>query len=161
MDVFGANYLTVDLNQKFGLGDTYFDKNAEATFQYARASEAISAFAIAKLNNDGTAVGLTTTVSGAIPTLAGIPQVAIPLNSHGWFFVEGAGTGKGIKVLALTLCAVDAKLYTTATATPNCAIDDTATDLVQGLVLTATNAAGGTVATECRAVCRIVTNCQD
>jgi hypothetical protein len=158
MNVLGANYLIKDTSQKFALASLYFDEKTQAWFQYAKAAEAISAYAVAKLVKDGTAVGCTTTVSGAEPTAIGIPQVALAINEYGWFFVEGGIAGNGILVLALTLCATAAQLYTTATLTPNCAVDDTATDLISGLVLNSTNATGGTVATECRAVGRLATN---
>jgi hypothetical protein len=153
----GANYLTADSTQKFDLGSTYWDPGVEARFIYAKASAAIAQYAAAKIDHDGTAAELTTTISGVEPTEVGIPQVALSTNYYGWFFVEGSKTGAGIKVLAAASCAADVKLYTTATAG---VIDDTATDLIAGLVLTVANGAAQ-AATECRAVCKLVTNCQD
>jgi hypothetical protein len=154
----GANYLTVDTSRKFDLLSSYYDEKAEAEFVYVQASGAVGAFNAVKIDHDGTAVALTTTVSGAEPTRVGVAQVALASGQFGWVFVRGGGTGRGIKVNALTLCAADVKLYTTATAG---AIDDAATDLIQGLVLVSTNAAGTTVATECHAVTYLTTNCQD
>lgn len=158
MNTLGANYTIVDTDQKFGLLDSYFDKNTEGEFVYVKASGTIAAYDVVKIDNDGTAAALTTAISAAEPTRVGIAQVALSANQYGWVFVRGGGDGKGIKVNALTLCAADAKLYTTATAG---AVDDTATDLIQGLVLVDANPSGGTVATECYAVTYLVTNCQD
>lgn len=158
MSNLGANYLTVDTTQKFDLRASYYDESAEAEFVYVQASGTIAAFDAVKIDHDGTAAALTTTISGAEPTRVGVAQVGLSTGQFGWVFVRGGGTGRGIKVNALTLCTADAKLYTTATAG---AIDDTATDLIQGLVLVSTNAAGGTVATECHAVTYLTTNCQD
>ncbi len=158
MSNLGANYLTADSTQKFPLRTKYYDETAEAEFVYVQASSAVAAYDCVKIDNDGTAAPLTTTISGAEPTRVGVLQVALSSGQFGWAFVLGGGAGRGIKVNALTLCAADVKLYTTATAG---AIDDTATDLIQGLVLVSTNAAGGTVATECYAVTYLTTNCQD
>lgn len=145
----GANYLTVDSTQKFDLGERYYDKGVQAEFIYAYATSTIAQYDIAQLDNTRSGVSMTTTTASTIPSTVGIAQVAIPAGSYGWLFIRGGKTGEGIKVNALTLCALNAKLYTTATAG---AVDDTATKIVSGLVLTATNSAGGTVATECIAV---------
>lgn len=158
MSNLGGNYLTVDETQKFDLLSEYYDIKAQAKFKYVKASGTVAAFDIVKIEKDGTVAGLTTTLSGAIPTAGGISQTGLTAGQYGWVFVKGGGTGKGIKVNALTLCAADVKLYTTATAGK---VDDTATDLIQGLILVSTNGTGGTVATECYAVTDIVTNCQD
>ncbi len=157
---FGIDFLHTSTTQEFGLGDLSWSK--QGLFQYVQAGAALSAYAPIKVDTDGQAVGLTTAVSGSEPTAVGIVQVDFADNDYGWVFRGfGGGTGKGIKVLALTLCATDVKLYTTATAGPGFALDDTATDLVQNVMLVSTNAAGGTVATEVYAFGMMTTNCQD
>lgn len=133
--------------------------NSKGTWIYVQAAGAIDQYGIVKVDNDGQAAMLTTTISGAEPTLCGVAQVAFADNDYGWVWIgEGGGSGMGIKVLAATLCATDVKLYTHATAG---IVDDTATDLIQGLTLVSTNAAGGTVATECFSPSILTTNCQD
>lgn len=155
---FGVNYLTTHTTPKHGLGDERKVKGI-GTFRYVQANGAIAVYDAVKVDDDGQAALLTTAVSGTEPTLVGFAQVAFADNAYGWVFIgEGGGSGKGIKVNALTLCAADVKLYTTATGG---SIDDTATDLIQGVKLVSTNAAGGTVATEVYAISRMITNSQD
>jgi hypothetical protein len=145
----GANYLTVDSTQKFDLGERYYDKGVQAEFIYIQATSAIAQYDLVQLDNTRAGVSMTTTTASTIPASAGVAQVAIAASSYGWVLIRGGKTGKGLKVNAATLCVLNAKLYTTATAG---VVDDTATKIVSGLVLTATNSAGGTVATECIAV---------
>lgn len=153
---FGFNYKVADATPKARLLDRY--DHRDGTFVYVQAGAAIAIYDAVKIDNDGQAVLLTTAVSGTEPTSVGVAQVALADNEYGWVWVKGGGSGKGIKVNALTLCATDVKLYTTATGG---AIDDTATDLILGLTLCSTNAAGATVATECYSPIEICTNCQD
>lgn len=145
----------------FALGTTIEVKGA--TYQYFIADGAIAAYALCTVQDDWDAQEGTTTTSGSKPTLCCIPQFAVADNEYFWAPVGPFGPYRedgstNFKVLALTLCVHDVKLYTTATA--GC-IDDSATDLVAGLFLNSTNATGGTVATACQAVQRLVTNCQD
>ncbi len=154
------NLTSSDTDRNFALGTTIEIKGA--TYRYFQAGGTINAFDMVTVNNSFVAVAGTTTTSGARPTLCAIPQFAV---ANGEFFWAPVGPfqlredgSTPFRVNALTLCAADVKLYTTATAG---AIDDTATDLVAGLVLTATNSAGSTVATACVAVQTLVTNCQD
>jgi len=154
---FGIDFLHTTTTQEFGLGDLSWSK--QGLFQYVQANGAITAYDAVKVDNDGQANALTTAISGAEPTAVGAAQVAFADNEYGWVFRGfGGGSGKGIKINVLTLCATDVKLYTTATAG---ALDDTATDLVQNVMLVSTNAAGGTVATEVYAFGMMTTNCQD
>lgn len=153
---FGFNYTVADATLKATLLDRY--DHRDGTFVYGQASAAIPAYSIVKIDNNGQISLLDTTVSGDEPTMCGVSQVTLADDEYGWMWVCGGGVGKGIKVLALTLCATDVKLYTTGTAG---AIDDSATDLIVGLTLVSTNAAGGTVATECFSPIPICTNCQD
>lgn len=157
-DLCGVNFEGTTTSAKFALGEKCFDSKG-GSWVYVQANGAIAINDAVKVDKDFQASKLTTAVSGAEPTDVGIAQVAFANDEYGWVFEgPGGGDGSGIKVNALTLCATDVKLYTTAT---DGAVDDTATDLIQGLMLCSTNATGGTVATECYATQKLVTNCQD
>lgn len=154
----GARFEETSTTLIFRLGEKCVDSEG-GEWVYGQANGAIVAFDAVKVDNDYQLAALTTTISGAEPTSVGLAQVAFADNEYGWVFVgNGGGVGSGIKVNALTLCATDVKLYTTATAGK---VDDTATDLIQNLTLCTTNAAGGTVATECFASGLLTTNAQD
>lgn len=145
--------------QNFALGTMAEVKGA--TYGYFQASGAIEAYALCTVENDWDAVEGTTTTSGAKPTLCCIPQFAVadgeyfwaPVGPFGPYREDGSTT---FKVKAAALCAGSVKLYTTATAG---VVDDTATDLVAGLLLTETITTAE--AADCIAVQRLVTNCQD
>ena len=151
----GANLASTSTTQIFPLGMEEFGIGTNgigATFMYVKAASAITAFDIAKIDDDFTIASLTTTISGSEPTACGAAQIAFATNEYGWVAVKGR-----FKVNALTLCVADVKLYTTATAG---AVDDTATDLIQGLKLL-TTVGGATAATEAYASTYMVTNGQD
>lgn len=157
-DLVGARYDETSTTAVFPVGTKSIDSQG-GSWVYVQAGEAIDQYAACKVDKDFQLTQLTTAISGAEPTDVGIAQVAFANDEYGFVFEgPGGGDNSGIKVLALTLCATDVKLYTTATAGR---IDDTATDLIAGLMLCSTNAAGGTVATECYAVQKLVTNAQD
>lgn len=133
-----------------------------ATYEYFKSGAAIAQYSFCTVSNAGVAVVGTTTTSGAKPTKGCIPQFAIaaadeyfwaPVGPFGEY--QWDGTTK-FKVLAAALCAASVKLYTTAT---DGVVDDSATDLIAGLVLTETLV--GAEAADCIAVQRLVTNCQD
>ncbi len=154
-----VNPSEVNATSKYGykLGD--YANHKDGVFQFVQASENIGQYDAVKVDNDGTCVRLTTTISGAEPTAVGFAQIAITSGQRAWVFRgQGGGSGVGIRVNALTLCAADVKLYTTATAG---AIDDTATDLIQGVCLVTTNSGGSTAAMEVFASQLMVTNAQD
>lgn len=154
----GVNFEATETSAKFRLGEACFDSEG-GLWVYVQANGAITAYDVVKVDHDGQATSLTTTISGSEPTAVGIAQVAFADNEYGWVWRgQGGGTGSGIKVRANTLCATDVKLYTHATAGT---VDDTATDLIQGLMLVSTNSAGGIVATECYATSYLMTNGQD
>lgn len=132
--------------------------NEKGEWRYGKASAAIEQYTPVKISNDGDITILTTAESASEPTGAGVTQIAFAVNEYGWVWVGcGGGAGSGIKVKALTLCQNAVKIYTTADASG--AVDDTATDLIQGLSLISTNAAGGTVAMECYSPIFLTTNC--
>lgn len=151
----GINYLRADTDQKFALGD--FAMTKDGMFQYVQANGAIAVYDAVKVDDDGQAAALTTTISGAEPTAVGLAQVALADNEYGWVFRGmGGGSGKGIKANLAANCAADVKLYTTATAG---VLDDTATDLIENVKAVA--AVTSAAAAEVYAVGLMTTNCQD
>lgn len=131
-----------------------------ATYQYFLADGAVAAYEACYIQNDYDASPITTALSGARPCGVCIPQFAAADNEYFWapvgpFFKREDGSTT-FKVKAAANCAVDVKLYTTATAG---VVDDTATDLIAGLLLTETIV--GAEAADCIAFQKLVTNCQD
>lgn len=124
-----------------------------------KAGANIAAFQPCIVNSAGIAVPLTTTNAGADPQDVVIPQFAFAEGESGYAPVGPFGLREDgvtpFRVAALTLCAQDVKLYTTATAG---AVDDTATTLITGLSLTETNAGGNTANMPCVAVSRLGVN---
>lgn len=153
-----ARFEETSTTQLFPLGQACIDSEG-GHWVYGQANGALTQYDCVKIDNDGQVVQMTTTVSGAEPTAAGVVQVAFADNEYGWVWRGGAGGGlnSGIKVRVLASCAADVKIYTTATA--GC-LDDTATDLVQGLCIIAANG-GSTAAVECFASGLLMTNAQD
>lgn len=140
------------------LGQTVEVKGA--TYKYVRANGAITAFQACGIDNNLDATPLTTTTSGARPTGVCIPQFAAADNDYLWapigpFFLREDGVTT-FKVNAAASCVASVKLYTTATAGT---VDDAATDLIAGLLLTETIV--GAEAADCIAHQTLVTNCQD
>lgn len=134
-------------------------------FAYFIADAAIAAYAACTVQNDYDAEEATTTTSGAKPSMVCIPQFAVADNEYFWapvgpiarqtpYSINGAPVA--FKVLAAASCVHSVKLYTTAT---DGVVDDAATDLIAGLLLTETIT--GAEAADCIAVQRLVTNCQD
>lgn len=129
-------------------------------FVKVKASSAIAQYDCVKIDDDGQAAPLDTTISGAEPTRCGVAQVAIASASYGWVWIgSGGGSGSGIKVTVAASCLKDVKLYTTAVA-GTLDDDNTATDLIQGLKI-CTDDGGSGSSIECYAADEIKTNCQD
>jgi hypothetical protein len=127
-------------------------------YMYSQASAAIAAFALAALTNAGLAAEGDTTISGAKPTDYVIPQFAVASGEYFWGlcgpFGEYAPDGvTKNRVKAAASCADSVPLYTTATAG---VVDDSATDLLAGLMLTETIT--GAEAADCIAVAKITSN---
>jgi len=130
-------------------------------YKYLLAGGTIAQYAVCTLSNIHTAVEGTTALSGAKPTLFAIPQFAVangeyfwaPVGPFGPFRSDGSTT---FKVKAAASCVLDVKLYTTIT---DGIVDDSATDLITGLLLTATITSAA--AANCISVCRMVSNAQD
>jgi len=144
---------------QFALGTEINVKGA--TYGYFKAAGSIAAYSLCTVQNDFDAEEGTTTTSGAKPTGCCVPQFAVadleyfwaPVGPFGPYREDGSTT---FKVNAAASCAASVKLYTTAT---DGVVDDAATDLVAGLLLTETIV--GAEAADCIAVQRLVTNCQD
>lgn len=152
----GVDFLSTSTTQQFALGTQVLTD--QGFFVYGQANGALTVYDAAKVDDDGQLAALTTAISGAEPTAVGIAQVAFADNEYGWVWRGcGGGSGSGIKVNVLASCAADVKIYTTATAG---ALDDTATDLIQGLKLVSANG-GSTAAVECFAATLLCTNSQD
>lgn len=109
-------------------------------YQRVRANGALSVGSWVKVNDDGDATPVTTTITGTEPTAIGVSQIAASDNQYLWV-VRGGGTFTG---LTEDTVAANAKVYTTGTAGT---VDDDAsgTDLIQGVtVITARTGAGTT-----------------
>lgn len=130
---------------------------------YCKSGGAIAQYAACTLSNAGVAVEATTTTSGAKPTTVVVPQFAVAAADEyfwGWNGGQQALSdwkGNPFKVLAKTLAAASVKIYTHATAGY---VDDTATDLIEGLVLTET-VGGSDASATCIGVSNFKTNVQD
>lgn len=151
----GPNLVSSDgTSRQHKVGDTH--NCGGATYMYILSLSAIAAGDAVIIYPDGSAESVDTTKANAeVVADCGIAQFAIGSAEYAWvpigpFELDWAGNPFYVK--AKTLCATDSKLYTTATAGE---IDDTVTTLINGLRLTSTNAAGGTVLTPCTAVDRL------
>lgn len=142
---------------QFGLGDE-IDVGG-ARYKYLLAAGVIAQYALVSVDNVNEAVEGTTTTSGAKPTVFGIPQFAVADNEYFWAPIGPftlKSDGAAFQVKAAQDCALSVKLYTTATAG---VVDDAATDLIAGLLLTETITTAA--AADCIAVSRLVSNAQD
>ena len=102
-------------------------------YQYVKASAAIAQYAFVKISSDGnyTAQEMTTTTNPSTePAKVGCAQVAIASGYYGWVAIKGYFTGK-----FAASCVQAVKIYTTGTAG---VVDDSATTLVNGLMLITT-----------------------
>lgn len=127
-------------------------------FVKVKASAAVAQYDCVKIDDDGTIAGLTTAVSGSEPTRCGVAQVAFASADYGWVWIgSGGGSGSGIKVTVAANCAADVKIGTTTTAGT---LDDSYTDLVQGIKIISSDGGSGS-SIECYAAGEICTNCQD
>jgi hypothetical protein len=126
----GVDFTSTSTTAEHRLGEELLGSDGN-TYVYVKAAEAITQYAACRLLEDGTVDMLTTTNSGAVPTTVVVPQVGISNTYYGWAVRRGVA----FRVLAKTLCAADVKVYTHASAGY---VDDTATDLIQGLRLNET-----------------------
>lgn len=137
----------------FELG-TIVQSSGGSEYIYVEADEAITQYALCFIASDYGISMLNTAGSGTTPNAVCIPQIAVTSGSYAWALIRGNGS-----VLAAASAAANNKLYTTAT---DGVVDDASTghDLVQGLVLTASNGATQ-AATAVFASTRCGTNWQD
>lgn len=158
MSFAGINTKAPESTRTAGLGDEQWAEGG--CWKYFLAGGAINAFDACTFDSSFSAVAGTTTTSGARPTGFCIPQFAVASGQYFWAPVGPFGStrddGTTYKVNAAASCAANVKLYTTATAG---VVDDTATDLIAGLLLTETIV--GAESADCHAVDRLVSNCQD
>jgi len=129
-------------------------------WKYVQADGAIAQYAVVGLKATNEAVELTSTISGARPTAVGLAQFAFSDNQYGWVLVGPFSVdekGDAFKVLTSAASAIDAILYTSATAGK---VDDGdgSGDKIAGLLLTESGA-GGAGTFKCQAVTRMTTNC--
>ena len=163
MGAYQANLLSSDgTTPQTKLGDTY--EIGGAVYMYCKSSAALAQYGICTVSIAGVAAPGTTTTSGAKPTAVVIPQFAVAAADEYFWGWHGGDfsrynwndTSGPFYVLAAQDCATSVKLYTTAT---DGVVDDSATDLIAGLLLTETITTAR--AATCMAVSRFVTNCQD
>lgn len=135
-----ANLTSSDgLTAQAGLGDTYNTQGATYMYFRCNASAGIAIYSACSVSNAWLAAVGTTTTSGSKPTLFCIPQFAVAVNEYFWapigpFYLREDGV-TAFKVLAALNCADSVKLYTTGV---DGVVDDSATDLITGLLLTET-----------------------
>ena len=147
----GTNVSLTSATREFTLGDMFAADDGNC-YIYVRANGAVAAYAACTIDEAFDVAELTTTTAGSKPQTVVVPQLAMADNEYGWAVIKGVS----FSVLALTLCAADVKVYTTATAG---AIDDTATTLIQGLRLNAT-VGGSTAATSASAEIGMLVNAE-
>lgn len=146
--------------QQTNLGDLY--RIGGAVYMYCKSSAALAQYGACTVSIAGVAAPGTTTTSGAMPTAVVIPQFAVAAANeyfwgwHGGEFSRYDWLGNPFYVLAALNCADSVKLYTTAT---DGVVDDSATDLIEGLLLTETITTAR--AATAMAVACFKTNCQD
>jgi hypothetical protein len=160
LDLVGQNPTNTSTTPEQKIGSISQFENGR--YMYVKASAAVAQYACVKIDDDYTIAELTTAISGAEPTKVGVAQVSfaapvvvngVTVYTHGWVFI-GPGS---CSVLVAASCVADVKIGTTTTAG---VIDDTYTDLVQGIKLT-TNNGGAQAATAAYAACELSTNQQD
>jgi hypothetical protein len=149
-DLIGYKLTEVGTTELFEQGKEISVPNGNV-YKYVKASGTVAASDAVLIEDDFTVAALTTTNAGSAPTWVGIAQAAMTANQFGWVLISGTGT-----VNVLASCATDVKLYTTATAG---ALDDTATTLVSGIKISATNG-GATAAVACFIATRAGCNMQ-
>ena len=148
----GVDLLSTSTTKSFPLGTLTSDGNG-GWYEYIRADAALGQYAAVKVDDDGEATELDTTLSGAEPTRVASVQVAFADTEYGW----GARMGNFTQEVLIS-CAADVKLYTTATAG---ALDDTATDLVQGVKILTAEPGSGTANIAAFSAIPMATNAQD
>lgn len=138
----------------FRLGEIY--EAGDINYMYLHANGAIAQYNLVTIDADFEAADGTSATSGTRPTRCGISQLTVADNEYFWAPIGPFPEAAGFQVNAALNCAKDVKLYTTGV---DGVVDDTAVDLIEGLVLTETITTAA--AATCEAVKEMVTNCQD
>lgn len=152
-----ANLTAVDgTTSTAQLGQEFNSKGA--TWMYVKASATCSAYKACIVAADGTIQPITTALATGVVADVVIPQFDFASGDYGWApvgpFNLREDNVSNFKVSALTLDAVNAIQYTTAT--PG-SVDDTATVQIKGLRLLST-VGGSTADTACVAESRLTVN---
>ncbi len=154
----GLDLDAVSTTQEFQLGTivqgTDQSGSYSAEYMYIKADAAISQYDAVHIDIDLEATPLTTTISGVKPCAVGVAQVAFADEEYGWVVISGHGI---IGCISGGSAAANVRIYTTATAG---LVDDVATDVIVGLVLT--EAEGATTAAQAtfHATTRMATNAE-
>lgn len=163
MGAYQVNLLSSDgTTPQTKLGDLHV--TGGGVWMYCKSSAALAQYGACTVSIAGVAAPGTTTTSGSMPTPVVIPQFAVAAADEYFWGWHGGDfsrynwndTSGPFYVLAALNCATSVKLYTTGT---DGVVDDTATDLIAGLLLTETITTAR--AATCMSVARFVTNCQD
>jgi hypothetical protein len=146
MGISGLANLGVDpgvssTTMQFSLGELAYHDGG--IYEYVKAGAAVAQYDAVMIDEDGTAT--LATYSATVPTKVGIAQVAIANASYGWVLRQGKG-----RVTCLASCAIDVKLYTSATAG---SLDDASStqSLIVGLRIDTAVGAGGAANVPCSA----------
>lgn len=137
-------------DQKFALGDYFYNPATATLYRYVDATAAITQYQFVKISTNGlftAAPSTTTLLPSTEPGLVGCAQCDIASGSYGWVAVKGYFTG-----LFAASCVQDVKIYTTAT---DGVVDDASTTLINGLKLITTIV--GAAASPCFATCEMTT----
>jgi hypothetical protein len=155
MGISGLTNLGIDpgvssTTMQFGLGELAFHDGG--IYEYVKAGAAVAQYDGVMIDEDGTATLAVYAASPTVPTKIGIAQVAIASGSYGWVLRQGKG-----RVTCLASCAIDVKLYTSATAG---SFDDTSTTqwLIVGLRIDTAVGAGGAANVPCSAATLMYVN---
>lgn len=154
----GPNLYSSDGTEAKAAVGEIFEENGN-TWMYVLASSDCAAYKLCLISKTFTVAPVDTTGAGSTVNAYCIPQFTIASGEYGWapvgpFNVRTVPSGvTTFKVKCATLDAEGVKQYTTATAGT---VDDSATTLVSGLTINATDGGGGSDIA-CRAVSRLVT----
>lgn len=132
----GADVDSVSTEAGFELGTRHYDPNTDKEYIFIQAGEALTANAAVVITEAGQAEMVdTTSTAAAFGDRVGVVSLAFDNDEYGWAQIYGAAT-----VSAVTGCAANIAINSTATAGR---LDDDATagsEVINGLVLTATAA---------------------
>lgn len=117
-------------DQWFTLGDRVCGSDG-GFYEYIKADATVAVNSAVQIDDDGTIASLTTAISAAEETAVGVAMNAFSATNYGWVVRQGE-----VSVLVAASCAADVTIGTTTTAG---VLDDSFTDAVSGLRLSAAN----------------------